>query len=131
MYSRFLWGTGRRRDFRRGGESRAAFVDSYGAGLFALIAAIATLNILDALFTILFLSYGGREVNPVVQFTLDSGLGVFVAFKSVGIGFCLVVLTLTKNFRFSRVGLGVILVGYLALLGWHLLLYSKLPEYLI
>ncbi len=131
MLSRYVFGAGRRRDFRRGGESHASFVDTHGAGLFAVITAIAMLNILDALFTVLFLSCGGREVNPVVQFTLDSGLWVFVVFKSLGIGACLLVLTLTKNFRFSRFGLGVIFFGYLTLLGWHAFLYTQIPEYLV
>jgi hypothetical protein len=44
----------------------------------------------------------------------------------VGIGLCLLFLTLTKNSLFSRLGLAVIFTGYLALIGWHAALYMGL-----
>ena len=47
-----------------------------------------------------------QEVNPLVAASLDSGMWLFLTVKSVGIGVCVAFLTLTKNFRASRLGLG-------------------------
>ena len=78
------------------------------------------MNILDAFYTMLFLSHGGVELNPFVDWVLRTGgVGMFLLVKSVGIGLCVGFLTVTKNFTTSRVGLLIVLVGYLALLGWH------------
>lgn len=120
---------GRRRRPRRRGEVRGSIPDQHGAWLFLAVGAVALLNILDAFYTVLFLSHGGTEMNPVVDWVLR-GYGVWglVLVKSVGIGFCVGFLTLTKNFIASRVGLGVVLVGYTALLGWHLYLLTLLPH---
>ena len=61
-----------------------------------------------------------------MQVSLDWGIPWFILLKSLGIGVCLLFLTLTKNTFFSRVGLAVIFTGYLALLGWHTALYIGL-----
>ena len=121
MLSRFMLGHGRRRIGRRL-DDLCAFVDQHGSGLFLVATAILALNILDAFFTVLFLSYGGQELNPVVEWILGFGTFPFIGAKSVGIGVCIGFLTLTKNFRAARVGLAITLVGYSALLGWHLYL---------
>lgn len=127
MLSRYTLLGGRRQAMRRQDEARGSFVDSHGTVLFLIVTAVAALNVLDALFTVLFLSYGGREINPLVAASLDSGIWVFLTLKSVGIGVCVAFLTLTKNFVVSRIGLAVVFVGYSALMGWHLWLYLHLP----
>lgn len=101
-------------------------VDVHGSGLFLTVTMIAVLNFLDAFFTVLYLSFGGKELNPIVQVSLDMGLPWFIALKSVGIGICLLFLTLTKNSLLSRIGLAIVFFGYLALLGWHGVLYVAL-----
>ena len=117
---------GRRRLGRRLGEASSVFVDLHGPMLFTVALAIVALNVLDAWFTILLLSYGGQEMNPVVATVLTWGIGPFIACKSLGIGVCLGFLTLTKNFPISRIGMGTVLFGYLALVIWHLYLVSAL-----
>ncbi len=117
---------GRRRKGRRVGETSGVFVDLHGLMLFTVALAIVALNVLDAWFTILLLSYGGQEMNPVVAVVLTWGIGPFIACKSVGIGVCLAFLTLTKNFPISKIGMGAVLLGYLSLLIWHLYLVSAL-----
>ena len=117
---------GRRRGGRRGGEILGVFVDQHGLGLFSVGLMIIALNILDAWFTILLLTYGGEEMNPVVRGVLSLGLAPFIAVKSLGIGVCLAFLTITKNFPISRIGMSIVLVGYLALLVWHLYLVGSL-----
>ena len=130
MLSRYVLHGGRRRSVRRAEEREGAFVDVHGPKLLLMVVGILGLNLLDAWFTLLFLSHGGRELNPVVQAVLDfdSHPWPFLIFKTVGIGCACGFLTLTKNFRPARIGLWVVLVGYTVLLGWHLYLLSWLDS---
>lgn len=129
-FSRYTWFGGRRRTVRREHEREGAIVDVHGPRLLFLAIAIVALNLLDAWFTLIFLSHGGEELNPFVQVIL--GLGShpwpFLLFKTVGIGLAVTLLVLAKNFRPARIGLWVVFVGYLALLGWHLFLYAQLDK---
>lgn len=126
--SRYSFFGGRRRSGgRRDGEDLNVFVDLYGPRLFLAGMLVLVLNFLDAWFTIVFLSHGGQELNPAMDYVLQIGVWPFVFVKSLGIGICVVVLTITKNFRFARIGKAVVISGYTLLLGWHLYLYSHLP----
>lgn len=123
--SRYTFFGGRRRSGgRRAMENDGAFVDVHGAGLFLVVLAVIALNFLDAWFTMFFLSLGGEELNPVMDAVIREGTLPFVLAKSVGIGICVAVLTIAKNFRFARIGLAVVLVGYALLFGWHMWLYA-------
>ena len=115
---------------RREHEREGAFVDRHGAGVFALIMAVVALNLLDAFFTLFFLSFGGQEMNPFVQSILDlsSHPWPFLLFKTVGIGIACAFLAHTRCFRSARIGLWLVLVGYALLLGWHLILLSWLDR---
>lgn len=128
--SRYTFLGGRRRSGgRRPGEDRNAFVDLYSSRLLVAAAAVMILNFLDAWFTMLFLSHGGQELNPVMNYVLQFGVWPFIFVKSLGIGLCVVVLTITKNFRFAQMGTAAVLGGYLLLLMWHLFLYTHLDEW--
>ena len=128
MFSRYtLFGGRRRNGGRRPGANVNAFVDVHGAPLFFATVAVVALNFLDAWFTMLFLSYGGQELNPIMDAIIRIGPWPFLLLKSAGIGFCVAFLTLAKNFRIARIGLWVVLVGYILLLGWHLFLLTRLP----
>lgn len=119
---------GRRRVARRLSERVGYIADQHGLFLFVSVSAIIVLNILDAFYTMLFLSHGGIEMNPFVDWVLQTGgVWLFLLVKSVGIGLCVGFLTVTKNFTASRVGLALVLVGYLALLGWHWHLLQYIP----
>lgn len=125
MFSRYALLGGRRRNGgRRPGEAEDVFVDQHGPALFLVVLGIVALNFLDAWFTMFFLSHGGEELNPVMDFVIRTGTVPFILAKSVGIGLCVAVLTVSKTFRFARIGLAVVLVGYAVLFGWHLWLYS-------
>ena len=71
----------------------------------------------------------GYSVNPLVAMSLDSGMWLFLTVKSVGIGVGVAFLTLTKNFRASRLGLGVVFVGYSMLMCRHVYLYCNLARF--
>lgn len=126
LLSRYTFFGGRRQlAGRRAFDDREAFVDVHGSRLFLVVVAIVALNFLDAFFTIFFLSHGGTELNPLVDAVLRVGTWPFIALKSLGIGVCVAVLTVAKNFRFAKLGLAVILGGYSVLLGWHLWLFAQ------
>jgi hypothetical protein len=128
MLSRFSWWGGKRAAGRRTHERRNIYVDVHGPLLLAVVVTLTGLNFLDAYFTVLFLSYGGQELNPVVEALLTLGPWPFVLAKSLGVGVCVGFLTLTKNFLAARIGLGVLCVGYGALLAWHFYLLAHLPH---
>lgn len=65
-FSRFIF-FGRRKAFRRTeDQQRGGYVDRYSSGLFFFLILLLGLNILDALFTMIILGFGGWEVNPIV-----------------------------------------------------------------
>jgi Domain of unknown function (DUF5658) len=130
MLSRYVLFGGRRRAVRRDHEREGAFVDVHGPRVLLVAVAIVALNLLDAWFTLLFLSHGGEELNPVVQLVLDLGghPWPFLLLKTVGIGCACALLVVTKNFRPARWGMAVVLVGYSVLLCWHLFLLQRLDQ---
>jgi hypothetical protein len=128
MWSRYVLFGGRRRSIRRTEERAGAFVDVHGPGMLFVVLAVVALNVLDAWYTVLFLSHGGEELNPFVQVVLDLGSHPwpFLLLKTLGIGLACAFLMLAKNFRSARLGLAFVLVGYTLLLGWHLWLLQWL-----
>lgn len=130
MLSRYVFFGGRRREVRREGQREGAFVDIHGRPIMFMVIAIVLLNLLDAGFTLLFLSHGGQELNPFVQVVLDfSGHPwPFVLLKTVGIGLACAFLVMTKNFRPAQMGLWAVLIGYTVLLGWHIYLATRLDS---
>ena len=128
LLSRFSLLGGRRWVARRKPERNGYIADQHGTWLFVVAGAVILMNILDALYTMLFLSYGGVEMNPIIDWVLvHGGVAGFLAVKSVGIGLCVGFLTLTKNFTASRIGLAVVIVGYSVLMSWHFYLLGRLP----
>ncbi len=130
VFAWHVWFGGRRRTVRRDWEREGAIVDVHGPRLLLMAVLIVALNLLDAWFTLLFLSHGGQEMNPLVQIILDLGHHPwpFVIFKTIGIGLAVTLLVLAKNFKPARIGLWIVLVGYTVLLGWHLFLYAQLDS---
>ena len=126
MFSRHTFFGGRRQGARRSCEA-AGFVDSYGQGLFLVSVLIVALNALDAYFTMLYLGLGGEELNPAAQVLIDMGPIAFIGAKTLGIGICVAFLTMVKNFKGAKLGIGIVLGVYLLLLGWHFFLWFNLP----
>ncbi|MFK7742570.1 MAG: DUF5658 family protein [Planctomycetota bacterium] len=129
MLSRYMLFGGRRAAIRRSEEREGSFVDVHGPVVLLVVLSIVALNLLDAFYTLLFLSHGGQELNPIVQVVLDSTWHPwpFLLMKTVGIGIAAAFLMTAKFFRPARFGMGVVLVGYGTLLGWHFYLCQYLP----
>lgn len=126
IFSRYTLFGGRRRGGRRAGETENIYVDRHGPLLLFGALALSLLNVLDAFFTMLFLSHGGQELNPLIDSMLGLGLWPFLITKTIGVGICVAFLVMTKTFAAARIGLIVLLTGYTALLGWHLWLLTCL-----
>ncbi|MEM9176546.1 MAG: DUF5658 family protein [Myxococcota bacterium] len=111
--------TPRRRASGRRESDRVSYVDRYTRRDVALLLTVFLLNVGDAFLTMLWLSRGGREANPVMDFFLDIGPGAFLFQKCLMVGFWLVILLVHKNFRFARIGLYASLVVYALLMLLH------------
>ena len=94
-------------------------MDRYTKRDVALLLTVFLLNVGDAFFTMSWLSRGGKEANPVMDFFLDIGPGAFLAQKCLVVGIWLLVLVVHKNFRFARTGLYATLLVYAALMLVH------------
>lgn len=113
-----MWGPLRRAVGRRTSD-QAGYVDRYSRRDVALILSIFIMNVGDAFFTMIWLSRGGQEANPVMDFFLDIGPGAFLIQKCIVVGIWLVALLVHKNFRFARIGLYISLFAYAILMLIH------------
>jgi hypothetical protein len=120
-----FWLAGRRQRGRRRGERDNIYVDRYEVRDVGLAAAVLVLNVLDAFLTVVYLSYGGAEANPVAAWLLECGVGWFLAAKSLAVSVCLLFLILHKNFRFVRPALRLLLFFYAVLLVYHMYLQTS------
>ena len=114
-----LFGRPLRRASGRRSSDRSHYVDVYTRTDVALLLAIFILNVGDAFFTMMWLSRGGGEANPIMDFFLDIGPGAFIVQKCVVVGMWLVILLVHKNFRFARIGLYAALTVYALLMLVH------------
>ena len=114
---------GRRHAFRRDGEARNRYVDRPSNEIVALSLLTVVLSVLDALFTLLHLEGGGREVNPFMRLVLGAGVSWFVSLKIGLTGLGVIFLAIHQNFRMSRVALHAIALIYSALLAYHSALF--------
>ena len=122
-WSAFLGYRGRKRG-RRAGENINTYVDRFSNGDVVLVITVLILNILDALFTMLWLQRGGSEANPIMAWLLEIGNSAFLVQKCLIVGLWLVLLLVHKNFRIARVGLWALTGVYSLLLLYHLFLIS-------
>lgn len=77
-----LLGAGRRRRPRRASDRRRPYCpDRFNSRLFAGILLVIALSLTDALLTLVLISRGAAEINPVMAYWLGHGPGVFVGVK--------------------------------------------------
>ncbi len=120
---------GRRRRQRRVSDAALSGrgVDSYPRGLLFVTVAILLLCALDAHNTLQILSLGGREINPLMDFLIQTDTRLFVAgkFALTSLGILLFVgyyhvslwsLIKVGDILYALVLLYLLLIGYQALL---------------
>jgi len=128
--SRFIFG-GQRAGGRRKGEQQNVYVDRYDRQDLTLAGGVLILNILDAIFTLLFVMKqgAGREVNPLAQFLIDADPENYFWFlfsKSIVVLLCVLFLVMHKTFKLVRPALFLLFGFYAILFGYHLLLQIQL-----
>ena len=116
-----LWG--RRASFRRKEDrERGGYVDRYSRGLLFLLILLVGLNILDSLFTMIILEYGGEELNPIVRTAIEVYGEEFWVWKYLLVSFNLILLCLHSRFRHVRKGILWITLLYLGVIIYQVLL---------
>jgi hypothetical protein len=114
---------GRRRGFRRREEGRNQYVDCLSTRVSVLAFLILCSSVLDALFTLLHVGDGAREINPLMQVALRSGMPAFVAAKTGITGLGIIVLAAHQHLRLGFFALHGIAALYVALLAYHGVLF--------
>ncbi len=119
----------RRMTSRRSAERRYPLLDRHDPGVVTLALLLVGLSITDACFTLTLLSWGGSELNPVMAWMLEFGVGPFAASKMALTAVPAVLLAATANLRvFGRIRARSILAAlvgmYAGLICYELLLLS-------
>lgn len=119
MFSRYIF-TGRRRANLRAEDCQENYyVDRYSPKLFIALLLIVALSFLDGLYTYLYVSVGGSEANPIMEFFLNMGGTAFFVYKYVVTALGIFFLCVHKNFRHVRSIITFILVLYVGLMFYH------------
>lgn len=124
FWSAFL-GPRRRHGGRRHGETDRTYVDRFTRRDVVLVIAILVLNVLDALFTLVWVQRGGSEGNPLMAWILELGSSAFLIQKTFVVGLWLLLLVVHKNFRLARLGLWALAGIYSLLILYHLALIGS------
>ncbi len=119
MFSRYTL-VGRRRGGRRDGEREMVYADRPGGWIVGAFVAVVGLSLLDAFYTIDLLQSGATEANPVMRAALHLGDRTFVLIKTVVTIVATAFLCLHKNWPLGRICLACALLGYSALVLYHL-----------
>jgi len=120
----------RRRAVRRAGEQRFARLDWHHSNLLYLAIGILLLSAMDAALTLNLLALGGSEVNAVMDYFIDLDHYCFAAVKMTLTGLGVVLLVSHANWRLFGVLpvsgiLGIVALGYLALIGYEIMLLNS------
>jgi hypothetical protein len=100
---RRLFFSGRRRNLRRADDRRKlALLDYYSPKIFAIIVAILFLSLADAVLTLLLISQGAVELNPVMAYFLSKGDSTFLIVKYLLTAIAVTIVTLI-NYVFIRI----------------------------
>jgi hypothetical protein len=124
---------GARRPRRRGGRRTAdqfyPIVDWHSGRVFALIMLILTLCVLDGVLTVVLMSHGAIEANPIMALLVPHQLGWFAAAKLSLTAVGMLVLAACSRMRVFRgipgeAFLYAVLGGYVWLISYELRLYD-------
>jgi len=111
--------TGLRIGFRRRGEALNQYVDCLPERVTVLALSVVVLSVLDAIFTLLHLQEGGREINPIMDLALFTGVPVFLCVKTGLTNLGVIFLAMHQNFPLGRASLRVTAGGYALLILYH------------
>jgi Domain of unknown function (DUF5658) len=122
----------RRHSGRRATDQIYPVVDWHSPRVLALVITILGLCVLDGILTIILMSHGAREANPVMALFLPDDLHWFAAVKLTltSVGMC--VLVACSRMRLFRTIPGeallyAVLAAYAALIAYELQLLEAIP----
>jgi len=127
-----LWG-GRREVIRRQEDrQRRVYIDRYQQSQFAVVVLILFLSVTDAILTLLLISHGAVEINPIMAFYL--GLGpypfMFVKYAMTSTGLVVLVVFQRRFLKSLRMSAGaflyVVLAAFLGVVSWEIYLIHRL-----
>jgi hypothetical protein len=125
----------RRRPPRRDDEVRYHALDWHSPHLMGVAIVILLLCVGDALLTLILLSGGAEEANPVMAPLVGGSVTVFTSLKMTITGMSVIFMVILARYRFMRVlrvelALYAVLMAYVTLVGyelWLLKVQSGLP----
>ncbi len=120
----------RRRYCRRQEDKKYPILDVYGWPHMLCAVALMLFSISDAIFTLLLLQQGGKELNPVMDYFLQMGIFEFISAKMLITFLCVFFFVASWNFlifRYFRVRnfLFASLLIYTVLIIYELTLLAK------
>ena len=107
---------------RKEDQEKGGYVDRYSPRLLFFLILIVGLNILDSLFTMIILEFGGWEVNPLVRPAMEVFGDHFWVWKFLLVSFNLVLLCLHSRFGYVNKGILWITIMYLGVIFYQVLL---------
>jgi hypothetical protein len=119
----------RRRAGRRSEDQIYPIIDWHSSRVLALVLGILGLSMMDGAMTIVLMSHGASEANPVMALLLPHSPGLFAAIKLTLTASGIVVLVVCSRMRlFRRISgeslLYAVLFAYIALITYELRLLS-------
>jgi hypothetical protein len=122
----------RRRSGRRLADRTYPVIDWHSPRVLALVVLILGMSALDGVLTVVLLSQGANEVNPVMALFVPHNLGWFAAVKLGLTSLSAAVLVACARMKLFRLFPGELLLylvvaGYIALVGYELHLLEHVP----
>lgn len=121
----------RRRDGRRANDRFYPIIDWHSSRVFALIMLILTLCVADGVLTVILISQGAIEANPIMALFVPHELGWFAAVKLTLTAVGMMVLAVVSRMRVFRgipgeLFLYPVLAAYIVLIIYELRMYEYL-----
>ena len=115
-FFKFLFVRGKREKLRRNADSRRVTVfDYYRPTLTITILIVLSLSLLDAALTLMLLAKGAVELNPVMQYYISLGPGIFVMVKYSLTALALLIMLVLHAIISARYRIGSLLLPFCGL----------------
>jgi len=87
---------------RKEDQEKGGYIDRYGNGLLIWALTLLALNILDAALTQIILARGGYEVNPIMQWLIETCGDHFISWKFAIISVSIIIVCLHSKFQDTK-----------------------------
>jgi len=125
IFSKF-WFTGRRALLRREEDGkRPQMIDRYDPKILVVILAILFFSLLDAIFTLILIADGAREMNPLMAYYLEISPSLFIGVKYFLTSASIILILFCKDFYLfkTKIKAGVLffllLIPFVIVIQWQ------------